>query len=131
MAPKSTSELSELFLADGNNNNAAIQKLLHRVVDLGIRFKTSENVFTRRMNSEYEHVSFTSIPEDGVSPDELVNEFENIAFKSSNWGSPNFLGFPDAGNNMAGLAAAILTPLLNQNMANQEICSPEATFIEM
>ena len=71
------------------------------------------------------------MPESGMSYDELAQGFSAIASKSSNWGSPNFLGFPDAGNNVAGLAAAVFTPLLNQNMANQDICSPEATFIEM
>ncbi|KAJ7601751.1 pyridoxal phosphate-dependent transferase, partial [Mycena rosella] len=125
--------LSKLFLAAGNDNNEAIRELLHRVVDLGIDFKTSENVSAQGqgMSSEREHVSFTAMPDSGISPDELVRAYEEIASKSSNWGSPNFLGFPDAGNNMAGLAAAVLTPLLNQNMANQDICSPEATFIEM
>ncbi|KAJ7060275.1 pyridoxal phosphate-dependent transferase [Mycena amicta] len=130
MAFQSTPELSKLFLAAGNDNNEAIRELLHRVVDLGIGFKTSENVSAPR-GHEREHVSFTAMPDLGISPDELVQAYEEIASKSSNWGSPNFLGFPDAGNNMAGLAAAVLTPLLNQNMANQDICSPEATFIEM
>ncbi|KAH7154718.1 hypothetical protein DER46DRAFT_664427 [Fusarium sp. MPI-SDFR-AT-0072] len=36
-----------------------------------------------------------------------------------------------AGNNSAALAASVFTPLLNQNMANRDICAPFATFVEM
>jgi len=130
MAFQSTTELSQFFLAAGNEQNEGIQEFLHRVVDLGAAFKTSGNV-TRGISSGRPDVSFATMPESGVSYDSLVQEFSEIASKSSNWGSPNFLGFPDAGNNVAGLAASVLTPLLNQNMANQDICSPEATFKEM
>jgi glutamate/tyrosine decarboxylase-like PLP-dependent enzyme len=131
MSFHSTTEFSKFFLATGNANNAEIGQFLHNIVDLGISFKSSETVSAEGIQRERETVSFDRMPESGLSYSELAHAFSQIACKSSNWGSPNFLGFPDAGNNVAGLAAAVLTPLLNQNMANQNICSPEATFIEM
>jgi len=131
MSSHSTTGFSKFFLAAGNANNAEIGQFLHNIVDLGISFKSSETVSAEGIQPEREVVSFDRMPESGLSYSELAQAFSQIAYKSSNWGSPNFLGFPDTGNNVAGLAASILTPLLNQNMANQNICSPEATFIEM
>lgn len=131
MVSPSTSNLVPFFLAAGNKNNIDIGQFLHNTIDLGISFKVSEKVSEEKMRSVPEVVSFDNMPEAGLSYDLLAQAFSQIASKSSNWGSPNFLGFPDAGNNVAGLAASILIPLLNQNMANQDICSPEATFIEM
>ena len=76
----------------------------HWTIDLGISFKISEKFSEERMQYGPEVVSFDSMPE---------------------------AGFPDAGNNVAGLAASVLVPLLNQNMVNHDISSREATFIEM
>ena len=41
------------------------------------------------------------------------------------------MGFPDSGNALPAVAASLLIPLLNQNLANQDICTPSATFVEM
>lgn len=129
MAP--TSILSKFFLAAGNNNDNEVRAVFNKVIDLGMSFKTSENVSSEGVKAMPGQVTFDRMPETGLSYKELIQLFEAIAEKSSNWGSPNFLGFPDSANNVAGLAAALLIPLLNQNMANQEICSPQATFVEM
>ena len=104
MVSPSTSDLVPFFLAAGNKNNTDIGQFLHHTIDLGISFKTSEKFSEERMQYGPEVVSFDSMPE---------------------------AGFPDTGNNVAGLAASVLVPLLNQNMANHDISSREATFIKM
>lgn len=129
MAP--TSNLSKFFLAAGNDNDNEIRAVFNQVIDLGMSFRTSEKVSPEGVKVVPDQISFDRMPESGLSYEQLMQLFSGIASKGSNWGSPNFLGFPDAANNVAGLAAALLTPLLNQNMANQEIGSPEATFVEM
>ena len=71
------------------------------------------------------------MPEHGMSVESLITEWSAIAAKSANWGATGFMGFPDAGNALPVIGAAILVPFLNQNMANQDICAPHATFVEM
>lgn len=129
MAP--TSDLSIFFLAAGNEDTDQIRLVFNQVIELGISFKTAESVYPNGVHTEPDQVCFDRMPETGVSYGQLMELYSSIASQSANWGSPNFLGFPDSANNVAGLAAALLIPLLNQNMANQEICSPQATFVEM
>ncbi|PVH91212.1 PLP-dependent transferase [Periconia macrospinosa] len=127
----SITPFSNLFLSSGVEDNNEAREFFKKVIDLGISFKTSPNVFSERVKAVPSKVTFDRMPKAGLSFEGLMQEFEDITLSSSNWSSPNFLGFPDAANSVAGLAAAMLIPMLNQNMANQEICSPEATFKEM
>ncbi|CAF3446672.1 unnamed protein product [Fusarium graminearum] len=132
MALSSNSTFGNLLVpAAHDDDENQIRTLFTQVVDLGIDFRASDTIFSEETEASPSRISFDKIPESGLSYEELIQQFASVASKSSNWGSPNFLGFPDAANNVAGLAAALLIPLLNQNIANQEICSPEATFIEM
>ncbi|KAJ0135291.1 Uncharacterized protein HZ326_21662 [Fusarium oxysporum f. sp. albedinis] len=61
----------------------------------------------------------------------VPRQLKSIISKYTNSRSRNFLGFPDDTMCPAALGAALLIPLLNQNMANPETCSPEATLVEM
>ncbi|KAK3944993.1 pyridoxal phosphate-dependent transferase [Diplogelasinospora grovesii] len=122
--------LAEHFLGGGQAQDEEVLGFLQRVVQLGVSFKSSEPVFTQPRPART-HVSFESMPADGISLPELLGHFEDLAGRSSNWGSPAFLGFPDSGNSVPGIGASLLVPLLNQNLANQDICAPEATFLEM
>lgn len=107
-----------------------MKAFFENVLELGVDFKTQSTV-----NPNYPSIpaakSFGRIPDRGLSNEQLLVEFRNLAQASSNWASPNFMGFPDAGNSTPGLGAAMLIPFLNQNLANQDICAPTATFIEM
>ncbi|EXK42926.1 hypothetical protein FOMG_05670 [Fusarium oxysporum f. sp. melonis 26406] len=76
-------------------------------------------------------VSVDSMPTSGLTDEQLINEFKSIIAKYTNSRSRNFLGFPGATMCPAALGAALLIPLLNQNMANPETCPPEATLVEM
>ncbi|KAF2788498.1 PLP-dependent transferase [Melanomma pulvis-pyrius CBS 109.77] len=104
--------------------------LLARVLELGLDFKASPEVNQKPCPIPTTK-TFTSLPSHGITFEELLHRFGEIAEKSTNWASPRFLGFPDAGNALPAIGAAIIVPLLNQNLANQDICSPSATFVEM
>ncbi|KAF5639129.1 glutamic acid decarboxylase [Fusarium tjaetaba] len=76
-------------------------------------------------------VSFSSMPESGLTDEQLIHEFTSIIAGSTKSSSPNFLVSSDATMCHAAMGAALLIPLLNQNMANPETCPPKATFVEM
>ena len=72
------------------------------------------------------------MPIEGVELDKLVEKFkEEILPYCSNFSTTNFMGFPDAGNSIAGLSGAIFTDLLQQNLINSSFCAPIATFMEI
>jgi L-2,4-diaminobutyrate decarboxylase len=120
------------FLGDGCNQPSleSMKTFFESVLKLGIAFKLQPTV-----NSNYLPIpattSFGAMPNKGLNQDQLLAEFQNLAQSCSNWSSPSFMGFPDSGNSTPGLGAAILIPFLNQNLANQDICAPMATFLEM
>lgn len=124
-------DLAKFFLAANSGSRDEARSLFTRVMEFGTSFKTSPKVFPGNFGAVPSQVTFQHMPGAGLSNQQLIQEFEDIAKHSTNWSSANFLGFPDAANNIAGLAAAILVPMLNQNMANQYICSPKATFMKM
>ncbi|KIP11514.1 hypothetical protein PHLGIDRAFT_114370 [Phlebiopsis gigantea 11061_1 CR5-6] len=128
MSSQSTTDLVKFFLAAHNKNNAEIGQFLRRILDLGIPFKASKLVSADGIQPEVVSLR-TACPSRAQRPTSSSKPLRKLLLGV--WGSPHFLGFPDAGNNAAGLAASVLAPLLNQNMANQNVCSPEATFTEM
>ncbi len=115
----------------GSHESLANQREhLHRVLDLAIDFKTQSKV---RKDPAPTPEIFTPSPLPTEQKDfsEILTQLKNIADKSTNFGSPSFVGFPDSGNSIAALSSAIFYPFLNQNMINQDFCAPEATFAEM
>ena len=48
------------------------------------------------------------MPSEGLTTQHLIKELKELASFSTNWGSPRFMGFPDAGNGMPALGAAVL-----------------------
>jgi glutamate/tyrosine decarboxylase-like PLP-dependent enzyme len=112
----------------GSKHNAL--DFFHQVLHMGVSFKSQSKV--RRNHVEIPATkSFDSMPEHGISPYELLKCFGEIAQHSTNFASPKFLGFPDAANSIPALGAAMFVPFLNQNMCNQDIQAPTASFIEM
>lgn len=115
-----------VFLED----NEASYDCLRKILEEGMKFKSQKKVIQKELPQK-DHVSFSGIPESGISLEELEKMYQDIMSKSTNFSSPGFVGFPDAGNSIAGLSAGLLSLFLNQNLINQSFCSPEATFIEM
>ena len=118
----------DIFLNEQNIEQ--IRSFLTKVLDLGLSFKLQSSVRQSEFNNP-DSVQFTDPPIEGVSLDVLAEHFKVLASESTNFSSPNFVGFPDAGNATAALSAAILIPFLNQNLINQDFCGPAATFLEM
>jgi hypothetical protein len=125
-------EMQQLFLGHGDDGvqGSELRRLCQEVLQIGMNFKCQSAV-KANPTSTPESVIFPDMPNAGISCDGLMEAFKRIAAGSANWGSPNFMGFPDAGNSVPALCAAMLTPFINQNLANQDICSPLATFVEM
>ncbi|PIZ76433.1 pyridoxal-dependent decarboxylase [Candidatus Peregrinibacteria bacterium CG_4_10_14_0_2_um_filter_38_24] len=72
------------------------------------------------------------MPETGVPVEELIDDFNRrILPLCTNFGSPQFMGFPDAGNSVAALAGSVAMNFANQNLINQSFCSPVGTLTEI
>ncbi|KAF2823791.1 hypothetical protein CC86DRAFT_372006 [Ophiobolus disseminans] len=91
------SGMLQFFLGNGDHgvSQAELRRLLQGVLQTGIDFKCQPTVKTHPTSTP-ETVTFPDMPNAGISYDGLLNEFKRIAAGSANWGSPNFMGFPDA-----------------------------------
>lgn len=71
-------------------------------------------------------------PINGTELKELLKKFQTeILPYCSNFSNENFMGFPDAGNSIAGISGAILADFLQQNLINSSFCAPIATYMEI
>ena len=114
-----------------NKNKDKVKKELKKIIDIGVNFKCQEN-FAQNKFTEEQIQELLEMPIEGVELDKLVEKFkEEILPYCSNFSTTNFMGFPDAGNSIAGLSGAIFTDLLQQNLINSSFCAPIATFMEI
>ena len=114
-----------------NKNKDEVKEELKKVIDIGIDFKCQEN-FDQNKFAEEQMQELLETPIKGVELDKLLEKFkEEILPYCSNFSTTNFMGFPDAGNSIAGLSGAIFTDLLQQNLINSSFCAPIATFMEI
>ncbi|KAI1036483.1 hypothetical protein LB503_003115 [Fusarium chuoi] len=107
------------------------KRIFDEVVRWGVLFRTHRPDHAEAQSIVPRQVSFDSMPESGLTDEQLIHKFRSIIAKSTNSMSRDFLGFPDVTMCPAAFGAALLIPLLNQNMANLETCPPEVTFVEM
>jgi len=114
----------------GSGDQQKALDFFNQVLDVGINFKSQSEVRHRQVENPATQ-SFDSMPEKGMSCEQLLECFQDIAQHSTNFASPKFMGFPDAANSIPALGAAMLVPFVNQNMCNQDIQAPIASFIEM
>lgn len=116
-----------------NQNHKYAQKLLHQVVDSGIDFKLHKEFKQHNMSGyNWEDSSIFEFPYIGSDLPDLILLFEKEVLPyCTNFSSETFMGFPDSGNSIAGIAGAIMSDLLQQNLINASFCAPIGTFIEM
>jgi L-2,4-diaminobutyrate decarboxylase len=117
------------FLDTKNENHTIDQfsELIKKVV----QFKNRKNV-TNFKTDEYLKQKYSgSIPNSGLCTRDLQLVIDDIMNYSTNFSSPNFMGFPDAGNSIAGLMGGIIEATLQQNLLNSSFCAKAATFIEI
>lgn len=107
--------------------------LLHRVVDLGLRFKGQPEIFSARMPPEQIRDALVSeLPDEPRGLDAVLETFEHTVLPlCKNEASPHFLGFGDTGDDPAALAGGLLMLLTQQNLINQSFDAPSATFVEV
>jgi L-2,4-diaminobutyrate decarboxylase len=116
-------------------SKAYADKTLAHVVSaakIGLAFKTQDAV---RFSAIDQAVAKTLMDEPLPSIGQPINEILDTFTKwvlpySTNFSSRHFLGFPDSGNSAAAIVGDILATFLQQNLINQKVCSPSATFVE-
>ncbi|MEV4312993.1 pyridoxal-dependent decarboxylase [Actinocrispum sp. NPDC049592] len=120
------------FLGHNGLPYSEAQKLLRRVVDVGLRFKYRKPFGAPPSREALDLIATEPLPLEGQPVDELLTALaDNYLPHMPNFASTAFAGFPDAGNSVAGTAGALLAELLNVNMINAEFCSRGATEMEI
>jgi L-2,4-diaminobutyrate decarboxylase len=124
--------LSVLAQASGAEPDT-VAAFLHRVLDLGLKFKEQPEIFVRRMSPErIRDLLVDELPEQPTTLDAIFESFvDDVLPLCKNEASPRFLGFGDTGDDPAALAGGILAMFTQQNLINQSFDSPSATFVEV
>ena len=112
-----------------SKNKEYFSKELKRVTDALIDWKVDSSQVHVPQNED-DFISIEDIPKEGNLLHDSVNKIMQTLNKNINFSSKKFMGFPDSGNSMAGLLAAIVEVFLQQNLINKEICSPFGTRVE-
>lgn len=100
-------------------------------IDIGVDFKLNEQVKKQKIDNKTIEKIY-EMPKETKSIEDILTEMqEEVLPYCTNWSSPNFMGFPDAGNSIAGITGAVLTDFLQQNLANASICAPIGTYMEI
>jgi len=115
-----------------NKNKQQAKAFFSKILDMGIDFKLKDNVRQKYLKNEGIKKILKDLPEEAVSVENILGEFqENILPYCTNFSSKKFLGFPDAGNSISAIGGSILCDFLQQNLINQSVCAPSATFVEI
>lgn len=126
--------VKENFLYPNVNEDA--ESFLHQVLDLGIQFTKGDLLDGKSLNfksiKNLKNLVSEPLPKQGTEYDDILSHLENVVLKNSiPQSSQQYLAFPDTGNNIAGLAADIITAFSNQNLIAVDRSAPIATFIEI
>lgn len=118
------------FMGPFQAGSPKVNDFFQEILKIGLGFRTQPEV-REEPRPTPTSVQFSDLPRTGAGYKDLLDEFRHIARGSVHWGSPNWVGFPDSGNSVPSLGAALMVPLLGQNLCNQDVTSPAATFTEM
>jgi L-2,4-diaminobutyrate decarboxylase len=120
------------FVSDDPEALREIGELLKRTIDIGLAFKARKAFFVPGEGKAQNEVMTESLPVDPLPLAAVLSELQTAYLPGmTNFGSPRFLGFPDAGNSASALAGAILGELLNVNLINSTFCARVATEMEI
>lgn len=109
-------------------NTEYVESILNSVMKYGIEFKRNAKVLPSFLPRKEDY----QISDEGMENEKLVNLFaRRIMPCCSNFSNVGFMGFPDSGNSIAGMAGAFLGALLQQNLINASFCAPAATQLEI
>ena len=91
------------------------EKIFNKIIKLGIEFKLKDEVLLKKVDSEKIKNQIYQLPEEGENMENIIKEIkDDILPYCTNFSSNNFMGFPDAGNSIAGISGALLTDFLLQ-----------------
>lgn len=114
-----------------NKNRIYAEKCLGEIVDMGLNFKLQEN-FREKHITENIIQNILKMPVNTTKLEDIIIFMkEEILPYCSNFGTEKFMGFPDAGNSIAGISGAVLSDFLQQNLINSSFCAPIATYMEI
>lgn len=114
-----------------NDNKEFAKEELKKIIEMGVNFKCQKK-FAEKNFSKDQIQDILKTPEQGKELVDLINEFkDDILPYCSNFSTTNFMGFPDAGNSIAGLSGAVISDFLQQNLINSSFCAPIATYLEI
>ncbi len=120
---------SNLILNKRNKNYA--KECIDNIVEMGLDFKLQDN-FRKRHVSESMIKEIYEMPENETRLEDIITLVkEQVLPYCSNFGTENFMGFPDAGNSIGGISGAVLSDFLQQNLINSSFCAPIATYMEI
>lgn len=114
-----------------NENKEYAMNCFDKALDFGVNFKLDKD-FKKKKYERENFLELLKLPSDGLELNKLLDKFkEEIMPYCSNFSSESFMGFPDAGNSIAGISGAILADFLQQNLINASFCAPIATYMEI
>ncbi len=121
-----------LFVGKGGVSEEEAVRILARVLKIGLAFKNRELFYSPSDGFSPSSIVDQPLPTEGKPIESLLEDLEeNYLPGMPNFASPCFLGFPDAGNSLAGICGAILADFLNVNLINSTFCSRIATDVEI
>ncbi|KAH7266758.1 uncharacterized protein BKA55DRAFT_553215 [Fusarium redolens] len=92
MVTPSSPTVNESSRTTRDEDKGKTKPLFDEVVRLGMLFKTGSHRCPEGQSIVPRQVSFDSMPESGLTDEQLVEEFASIALKSSNSNPPNSFG---------------------------------------
>ena len=115
-----------------NENKETAEKLFEQIIKLGVNFKLEDEVTKRKVDFSKIQGELCDLPIKGENMEKILKIIENkILPYCTNFSSTKFMGFPDAGNSIAGITGAVLTDFLQQNLINSSFCAPMGTYLEI
>ncbi|OAQ71880.1 pyridoxal-dependent decarboxylase protein [Purpureocillium lilacinum] len=115
-----------------HDNISSVLETLYGAIEMGVQFKAREKVIEHLPLDTLAGKIMQPIPETGQNLSETLQEFQETVLRhSTNFGSKNFMAFPDCGNSVSALAGAFLMNCMNQNLINSKHCAPAASMVEI
>lgn len=122
-------EISNFFLS--KDNEVEVGEYLSGIFKTILCFKNREKVINYKNNEQLLERYVKDLPEGKKSLKDIKFILEDILNDSMNFSSRMFMGFPDSGNSIAGLAGGVVEATCQQNLLNSDFCARAATFIEV
>lgn len=127
---KDLQDLIESEFVTRDNVDSVLERLT-QAMKLGLEFKSRDQVVDYKSIPELKRLIFEDLPEVGKPHEEVLGEFQDKVLRhATNFGSKNFMAFPDSGNAVSSLTGALMLNFMNQNLINSKHCAPTASMVE-